>query len=494
MLAESASGLKGVSTDSYLASKAALEIMEDGGNAFDAAVAASAVLSIVLPHTSGLGGDGFLLAFIGDEIVAYASCGKSPSGLNVDEYLRIKPVRGPLTVTVPGLANLWDFINDEFCKLPLSRVLKPAISLAYNGFYASRYLAEASKATENELGIFKWAKYFKGVGEGAPLKNKEAGQTLKTLASKGCAEFYHGKIAERFVGELKEQGVEIGLDDMASHRGLRVKPLKLNVDGRTLYESPPNTQGVTTLQAISAIHELDLAKYSFENCERIKAWSEIIKTIYAFRDLFIGDPDYMEIDVNKHLTYGKAKEALLKKRFETQSLSSADTTFFSVSDGEAILGFIQSLFLPFGSGLISLGFPVQSRGYGFAKNAHLPNSPAPRKRPLTTLSILGVKASEKVHLIGCAGGDWRPQIHARIYENLFVYGMSLEEALKAPRFIYNESNNLLVESGMPKPCHPTLTVKHFDKIGLAHVAVKDSKKKLTYFAADPRSEGKALDL
>jgi gamma-glutamyltranspeptidase/glutathione hydrolase len=484
--------LKGVSTDSYLASKAALEIMEDGGNAFDAAIAASAVLSIVLPHTGGLGGDGFLLAFIGDETVAYASSGKSPSGLNVDEYLRLKPVRGPLTVTVPGLAELWDFINEKFCKLPLSHVLKPAISLAYNGFYASRYLAEESKASENELRIFRWAKYFRGIEEGTLLKNKEAGRTLKTIAAKGCAEFYHGKLAEKFAGELKEQGVEIELDDMIGHKGFRVKPLKLKINDRILYELPPNTQGATTLQAISAIHELGLAKYSFENFERIKAWSEISKTIYAFRDLFMGDPDYMKIDLNKYLTYGKAEEALRKKPFKSLSLNSGDTTFFVVSDGETILGFIQSLFFPFGSGLISLGFPVQCRGYGFAKNVHLPNSPAPRKRPLTTLSILGVKDSEEIHLIGCAGGEWRPQVHARIYENIFIYDMDPEMAIKAPRFIYNGNNSVLAESGMPRPSHSELTFKNLDKIGLAHVAVKNVKKKLTHLASDPRGEGKAL--
>ena len=495
MKVKSSFGLRGVSTDSYLASKVALEVMEEGGNAFDAAVAASAVLSIVLPNTSGLGGDGFLLAFMDDEIVAYASSGKSPSGLNAEEYLRLKPKRGPLTVTVPGLADLWGFVSEEFCTLPLDRLLRPAILLAYNGFYAGYYLAGASKSSERELQNFKWAKYFKGIEPGTQIKNKEAAQTLRIIASRGWDEFYHGKLAEKFVSELQEQGVGISLDDMMKHKGTVVRPLKLEMeDGKVLYELPPNTQGATTLQAISALYELNLTKYNFESPERISSWSEISKNIYGFRNLFLGDPDYMKIDVSQYLTYSKAKEAFSEKSLGSEALKGADTTFFAVSDGESMVGFIQSLFHPFGSGLVAIGFPIQNRGYGFAKRPDVPNSPAPGKRPLHTLSILGVKDVEKTYVIGCVGGDWRPQIHTRIYENIFIYGMNLPRALDSPRFLYDGTNRLLVESGMPKSADPTLIAEEVEKLGLVHVIVKDSERESLEFAADPRSEGIALAL
>ena len=493
-MVKSAFGLKGASTDSYLASKVALEVLEEGENAFDVAVAASAVLSIVLPQTGGLGGDGFLLAFMdNNEVLAYASSGRAPSGLDAEEYLRLKPERGPLTVTVPGLADLWGFVNEEFCTLPLDRLLRPAILLAYNGFYAGYYLADSSKSSEPELRIFKWAKYFKGIEPGAYMKNREAAQTLRIIASRGWDEFYRGKIAEKFVSELQEQGVNISLEDMERHRGTVVKPLRLEVeDGKVLYELPPNTQGVTTLQAISAIYELDLTKYDFKDSGRISFWTKISEDIYAFRDLFIGDCDYMKINIGKYLTYNKVREALSGKTLNSRVLNEGDTTFFIVSDGESTVGFIQSLAYPFGSGLVALGFPIQNRGYGFAKKSGLPNSPAPRKRPLHTLSILGVKDAKKTYIIGCAGGDWRPQIHTRIYENIFVYGMNPAKAIDAPRFIYERTDKIFVEPGTPKPVDPKLTVKEIEGAGFVHIVVKDLKSGVSEFAADPRIEGIAL--
>ncbi|MCX8184995.1 MAG: gamma-glutamyltransferase [Sulfolobales archaeon] len=497
MVVKSLFGVKGVSTDSPLATKAAIEVLQDGGNAFDAAIAASAVLSVVLPHTGGLGGDGFMLSFIDNDVTAFMSSGRSPSGFSSEEYLKQMPKRGPLTVTVPGLSYLWGFISEEFCRLPLERLLRPAISLAYSGFYASYYLARASKLAESELERFKWSKYYRGVEPGTLLSNKEMARTLRAIATRGWDEFYYGKLAEKFVEELQAQGVDIGLEDLMEHEGYEVKPLKLGVDDRVIYELPPNTQGATTLHMISAIYELGLDRAAFDDPGRIEKWAEVVRVAYSFRDTFVGDPDYMEIDISSHLEYGKTQQLLLSKQTESASYGGSDTTFFTVSDGEVVVGFIQSLFHPFGSGLVALGFPIQNRGYGFAKKAGLPNSPAPKKRPLHTLSILGIEDGSRRYMVGCAGGDWRPQIHARIYENIFIYRMSLPQALDAPRFIFTDpaGRRVVVESRLRVSQTEKLVVEQaetYGSTGLVHAAVVDRSKLVVQVASDPRSEGIAL--
>ncbi len=501
VVVKSAFGTKGASSDSYLATKAALEVLEEGGNAFDAALAASAVLSVVLPQTGGPGGDGFMLAFVGDEVLTYMSSGRSPSGFKTEEYLRRAPKRGPLTVTVPGLVHLWGFVSEELCRLPLERLFRPAISLAYSGFNAGYYLARAAELSEGELEGYRWSKYYRGVRPGTHVSNKEMARTLRTIATRGWDEFYYGKLAERFVEELSEQGVEMGLEDMMEHEGYEARPLKTVAGDRVLYELPPNTQGITALHMISAIHELGLDRIPFGDPRRVEAWSEVVEVAYGFRDSFVGDPDYMGVDVSSYLEYGKARELLLAGRGASgPGYGGGDTTFLAVSDSEATVGLIQSLFHPFGSGLVALGFPVQNRGYGFAKREGLPNSPAPRKRPLHTLSILGIESGTRRYVVGCAGGDMRPQIHARIYENLFVYGLDLPRALDAPRFIFTEyagRKSAVVESryGSLRPGSVSVElVGAYGSTGLVHAVSVEPARRLVEVAADPRSEGIALAL
>lgn len=490
-----AQGVKGVTADHYLAVKAGVEILEQGGNAFDTAIAVSSVLSVVQPQMGGPGGDGFLLGFLDEEVVAYSSSGRSPSGFNPEKFLAEKPVSGPLTVTIPGLVYLWGMINEEYGTLPLSTLLRPAISLAYNGFRAGWFLASSVKTRSGALSNYKWAKYYKGIAHGDLVVNKDAARTLRIIATRGWDEFYYGRLAEEFVIELQEQGVELGLEDFMEHEGYRVTPLRLELDGKTLYELPPNSQGITTINLITALYELGLDKYDFNNPQRILEWSEPVEKSYLFRDNFIGDPDYMVINPYEYLHYDKIRNI---RTINTGGLDDGDTTFFIVSDGEAVVGFIQSLFHPFGSGLMMGGFPVQNRGIGFAKTKGLPNSPAPKKLPLHTLSILGVDTEKAKYVIGCVGGDYRPQLHLRVYENLFIYNMNLVEALDAPRFIYTQPySKQIVE------IEPPLQSASSDKVssmitqpygthGHVHVAIK--KDGVVILGNDPRSEGVSIAL
>lgn len=485
-------------SDHPLATLAGIEVLKKGGNAFDAAIAVSAVLSVVQPHLGGPGGDAFVLGFLNDEVVAYASSGRSPGGFDAETFLKEKPLRGPLTVTVPGLVKLWGDIYEEFASQPLDALLEPAIKLAYSGFRVGWSLSRASNTAEVELSGYKWSKYFSKLRLGDYYRNLEMARALRLIATRGWEEFYYGELAEKLVTELVEQGVNIGLDDLMEHESYRVTPLRLVVDGRTLYELPPNTQGLTTLQIISALYELDLYKEHFDAAERILKWSEPTRVVYTFRDQYLGDPDYMKIDPQSYVRYADA-ERLVKGVEPAGELSSGDTTFFIVSDGESIVGFIQSLFHPFGSGLVALGFPVQNRAIGFAKRTGLPNSPAPRKLPLHTLSVLGIDSGDEKYIIGCVGGDLRPQLHLRVYENVFVYGMHPARAVNAPRFVYTKFQDTLevtVEEPLKVPSYThsniiATSLSYQELHGHVHVGIlrKDGKLEL---ACDARSEGIAI--
>ncbi|MFZ8783012.1 MAG: gamma-glutamyltransferase [Desulfurococcaceae archaeon] len=489
-------GQKGVTSDHPLATKAGIEILENGGNAFDAAIAVSAVLSIVQPHMGGPGGDAYLLGFVGEEVVVLASAGRSPSGFSVEEFIGKSPLRGPLTVTTPGLAHLWGHIYEEYATLPLEVLLKPAISLAYNGFHAGWLLGRVCEIYEKELELYKWSQYYKGVRTGDRVVNREAASALRLIATRGYEEFYYGDLAERIVSELQDQGVNVGLDDFMEHESLRVSPLKLELSDKVLYEIPPNTQGLSTLQIISALYELDIYKEDFNSPSRITKWSEPVAKVYLFRDLFLGDPNYMNIDPQAYVKYSSVETALKSTYVDVGGLqkSQSDTTFFIVSDGESIIGFIQSLFYPFGSGLMAGGFPVQNRAIGFARRRDVPNSPAPQKLPLQTLSILAVDADDRKYIIGCVGGDYRPQLHLRAYENLFVYNQPPARAVELPRFIYTKfygDQEVVVEEPLKPPQNPCnariRAVDYFSAPGHIHIGVLYENR--VELVNDPRSEG-----
>ena len=493
MVVKLAVGHKGVVSDHQLATLVGIKVLEMGGNAFDAAIAISAVLSVVQPHAGGLGGDAFLLGFIGDEVIAYASSGRSPRGFDADEFMRAKPTRGPLTVTIPGLVALWGDLYDNYATMPLEVLLEPAIKLAYNGFKVGWSLAQASAASEQELIGYKWSSYFKGLKLGEVHRNIDAARTLRAIATRGCSELYYGDLAEKLVVELVEQGVNVGLDDLMEHESHEVKPLKLEVGNIALYELPPNTQGLTTLQLISALYELDLYKYDFKSPERIALWIEPTRNTYLFRDNYLGDPDYVVLDPQSYVKYSSVKSVVAQTNSVGSSKSTGDTTFFIVSDGHAIVGFIQSLFYWFGSGLVAAGFPIQNRAVGFAKKPGLPNSPAPRKQPLHTLSILGVDAGEDKYVVGCVGGDLRPQLHLRVFENIFVYGLHPAKAVNAPRFFYvnpSTTPELVVEEPLNQPQLEGVVTRraaYLESPGHVHVGVIGRGR--VEFSCDVRNEG-----
>ena len=471
-------GEKVVSTQNYIASYVGAKILEQGGNAFDAAIAISATLSVVLPQTSGLGGDGFLLAKTPEGIIAYNASGWSPKGLNVE---RIPSSRHPSTVVVPGLVDLWNYVYENFTSMDLTELLKPAISLATNGFYISKTLGRAIANLGNELGE-NWKKVYGGKRAGDILKLREMGDVLKVI-SRDPREFYESKITEDIVTGLRKHGVNVDFSDFANFRGEKVDPLKTTYKNYTLYELPPNTQGISTLEALKLVEISNINRLPFDDETRINEHLRIYGIVYQDRNEHIADPRFYPLDINL-LDKDYLHRRLMEYGNNTQKINSQDTTFFVVSDGENEIGFIQSLFFNFGSGIVVKDIPFNNRGFGFTEGK---NKPEPRKRPMHTLSILMAENDDENLIIGCSGGDLRPQIHSQVFEYYADYGMEIDEAIEAPRFMFLGSK-VIAEKRIKSKYQQ---VDYYSpEVGVVQ-ALKTTKK-YSIAVADPRSEGIAL--
>ncbi|BFH72754.1 gamma-glutamyltransferase family protein [Sulfurisphaera javensis] len=470
-------GKKVVASQNYIASYVGAKILENGGNAFDAAIGISATLSVVLPYTSGIGGDGFLLAKTPEGIIAYNASGWSPKGLNVE---KIPSPRHPSTVVVPGLVDLWNYIVENYTTMSLHELLKPAISLAINGFYISKSLAKAIKNSQ-DLGE-SWRKVYGNKEAGDILKLREMGEVLKII-SRDPREFYEGKITEDIVLGLRKQGVNVDFSDFANFRGEEIKPIKTTYKDYEVYELPPNTQGISTLEALKLVELSNINRFPYDDDTRINEHIKIYGIVYSDRNNYITDPRFYPLDVNL------LDEKYLMKRMKdfnvtATSMNTQDTTFFVVSDGENEIGFIQSLFFAFGSGIVVKDIPFNNRGFGFTEGR---NKPEPRKRPLHTLSILMAEKDKENLIIGCAGGDLRPQIHSQVFEYYVDYNMEIDEAVDAPRFMFLGSK--VVAEKRLRTKYQQLDY-YSPEVGVVQALKRTNKYSIA--VADPRSEGVAL--
>ena len=494
----------GVASQSHLATIEGLKILEKGGNAFDAATTISSILTIMLPNTSSIGGDGFLLALdCGSKLTAYNGSGKSPQNFPVEEYLAEKPSRGPLTVTVPGLIDLWAWMNRNYGSMGLNQTLGRAISLAGNGFHVQESLARAVESAQPTLAKYKsWSQIFGWMKSGSWTCFPALARIYKAVARRGVDSFYRSRLTEEIVDELKKHRAPLTYEDFAEHRGEKVTPIKCEYENHELYELPPNTQGLSTLQLIKAIEVTELNKLPLKSPKRIEKFLRLAIKVYEDRDHYVADPNHFETPVDKLLSPTYLKERMSRAPSSRASLNPNDTTFFVVADKYGnLVGFIQSIFHGFGSGIVVQDIPFQSRGAGFSKSKGLPNSPAPGKKPLHTLSILLTRQDgQSVNLIGCAGGDFRPQIHAEIFTNMVNHNMSLSKALEAPRCILTswQKRHLeaIVEEDIWAPKLPSWAKKidyQSPSTGIVQ-AMKRRQDGVLEFAADPRGGGVAAPI
>ena len=494
----------GVASQSQIATIEGLKILEQGGNAFDAALTISSLLTVVLPNTSSVGGDGFLLAVDrNSDLIAYNGAGRSPQNMSVEEYLDEKPIRGSLTVTVPGLVDLWDWTNETHGSMNLGLLLDKATSLARNGFPIQEPLAQAIESNFPVLADYEsWGKVFGWMKTGSWGHFPRLANVYSAVARNGRDAFYRSQLTEEIVKELNQRGVPVTYQDFAEHQGNVVDPIECSYRDLDLYELPPNTQGLTTLQLLKATETYELNNLPFGSAERIEEFFNLAMIVYEDRDRYVADPDYSKTPVEKLLSQAYLRKRLRIRPDSRGVLNPHDTTFFVVADGHGnLVGFIQSIFHAFGSGIVVHDIPFQSRGAGFAHRPGLPNSPAPRKRPLHTLSILLARGADKGDLmIGCAGGDLRPQIHAEVLMNVVDYDMMLSKAVETPRYLLTSWREGIPKAVVEKASWSELLPEWVDdagyqsrKTGIVQ-AMRRSPDGLLEFVADSRGGGVAASI
>jgi len=475
-----------VASQHYISSLIGLKILEKGGNAFDAALAMSAALSVVLPHTGGLGGDGFLLAYTPNGIVAYNGSGKSPKNFDVEAFLKEKPIRGPLTITIPGLVDLWNWTFQRFCKLSMKEILESSIRIAKEGFHINKELANAIANFNYQ--DEDWLRIYGNKKLGDVLIQKEQANILEAI-SRDPNSFYKD-LAKELVNGLKRKGVKIEEEDFNEHRGEEIQTISLKFLDYKIHELPPNTQGITTLEILKLYEENGLNKLDFYDEKRIIEHLKIAAIAYKDRDRYIADPKFMDVDPLELL---KKPHVLESEKLDIEG----DTTFLAAADKEGnMVGIIQSLFHPFGSGVTVNGIVFQNRAIGFSKKKGLPNSPLGGKRPLHTLSIAFAEGDDRKILLGCAGGDLRPQIHSEVLENIICYEMDLANAIDMPRWMltnWDGEYEFIFEKRLSIKSRKAKALDYFSRsVGICNSIEYSNETYKGY--SDLRSEGVSLSI
>jgi len=424
-------------------------MMQDGGNAFDAAAAASFVLSVVQPHLSGLGGDFFGLFYEGatGRVHCLNGSGWSPASSSLEKTLSNHghvPRFGHASVVVPGCVQGVYSMHKKFGRLPFAKTVARAIGLADGGFPVGTGVLVSLSRLKGELPP-SVHRTFMPSGQvpsvGSVLRQRQLAVTLREIAERGADGFYRGRPAEAIIREMSSGGAEFDHSDFSSFTAEWCEPLRSTYRGTEVFEVPPNSMGATTLLILKLLEGADLSSLGANSGGRVAAMVEAARQAYGARDRELGDPRFSRFRLEDFLLSGKesGNQARMDK---------ADTTYFSVADEEGnLLSCIQSIFFNFGSRVFveDGGFFLNNRGSAFSIRG--PNRLEPRKRPLHTLSALILsKGGEPIVATGASGGEFRPQQHALFATNIVDYGMGVEQALDYPRFLW-DGDEVIVEKG-----------------------------------------------
>lgn len=520
-------------TSQPLATMAAISILQKGGSAVDAAIAANAVLGVTDPGYCGLGGDLFAIVYDAHTKKLYGlnGSGHSPYGLSLDKFhkmgLSYIPTRGPLSVSVPGCVDAWYALHQRFGKLPMTKVLEPAIYYARAGFpledEAAFIWKELPRLFASYPNILKvYLPQGKMLRPGDIFKNPQLAHSLELIARGGPDVFYKGEIARRIVDFMKKHGGYLSMQDLADNASTWVQPLSTTYRGYRVWELPPNGQGIAVLEMLNILEGFDFSKISFGSAEHIHLFVEAKKLAYEDRAKYYADPDFARIPVSQLISkaYAARRRSLIS--LDTASatytagdslLKNGDTIYLTVADSSGdMVSLIQSNFLAFGSGMMpdSLGFILQDRGALFNLHPGMNNTYAPHKRPFHTIIPAFVTRNGKPFLsFGVMGGDFQPEGQVEVLMNIIDFGMNIQEAGDAPRIDHQGSSSptgapkqgsgmVYLESGFPYESIRKLT-QMGHHIGYqppgnygGYQAIRyDPVQKVYFGASDPRKDGMA---
>ncbi len=449
-------------TSQPLATQIALDVMKQGGSAVDAAIAANAALGLMEPTGCGIGGDLYAIVWSANEQKLYGlnASGRSPKGLSLAQLqAEVKklgrsdiPPLGMLPISVPGAVDGWFELHGKFGKLPMDKVLAPAIAYAEQGFPVSELIAYYWNASVPKLssqpGDFKGTFTINGQGPktGDLFKNPALATTYKAIAQGGREAFYKGDIARRIDAFMQKNGGYLRYDDFASHQSTWVEPVSVNYRGYDVWELPPNGQGIAALQMLQILKNFDLKGMGFNSPDSLHTLIEAKKLAFEDRAKFYADMDFAKVPVKELISeqYGRERAKLIGPKAAQRvdagnpHLYHGDTIYLTTADRDGnMVSLIQSNYRGMGSGVVvpGLGFGFQDRGQMFSLDAKHHNAYAPGKRPFQTIIPAFITKDGKPYVsFGVMGGAMQPQGHVQIVVNMIDYGMNLQEAGDAARW------------------------------------------------------------
>jgi len=483
----------------------------------DAAVTAVAVLCVIEPHMTGIGGDCFaLIAEDGKPVWGYNGCGRSGAKASTEALLAkgtrtIEPT-SPHAVNVPGAIEAWGAILKAQGTWPLERVLAPAIRYAEQGFPVAARVASDWKGLVGKLGNSPGAsKHYLPNGhapaEGDIVKLPALAASLKAIAKDGARAFYEGPIAEDMTATLNALGSVLTLEDFAGHRGEAVTPISTNYRGIDLVEIPPNTQGLTALITLNILENFDIPKLEPLGPDRFHLMLEAARMGYSVRDTHIAEPSRMRVQTAELNDKAFAKTLAAKldrtKRvpLPAEPTPGSDTVYLTVVDRERrAVSIINSLYSAFGTAICTekTGIMFNNRGSGFVLNPGHPNTLGPNQRPMhTIIPAMAMKGGRCDVTFGVMGAHYQPMGHVQMMMNMFDFDMDLQSAIDAPRAFF-EGERTVVERGMPASTIEGLTSRGHQVVtaptpwGGAQAIRIDWRRGVLIGGSEPRKDGCAL--
>jgi gamma-glutamyltranspeptidase/glutathione hydrolase len=515
-----------VASESPLASQAGAAILARGGNAVDAAIAAHAVMTVVAPMWNGIGGDLFAIVYDAKSGKYYGlnASGWAPAAQSIERLhkmgLREMPAHGIEPVTVPGAVDGWQKLLDRFGKKKLPEVLTPAIQIAQDGYPVTEWIAQHFASSvdllrdnENAAKTFLISDRAPRLGE--VMRNPDLAWSLRQIAQGGRDAFYKGEITKRILALSARHGGALTAQDFSDYSSEWADPISTTYRGWTVYEMPPNLQGIGALEMLNIMERFDLHSFGLNSTRALHVQIEAKKLAYADVLRYVGDPRSAKVPVSGMLSkeYAAERAKLINMDHAncdaepgTPVPSAGDTVYLSVVDRDGnMVSFIESNYAEFGSGLVAdgTGFVLHDRGALFSLDPASPNAIAGRKRPLHTIIPAFMEKDQVRIAFGIMGGWNQAQAHAQFVSHVVDFGQNIQAALETARFTKQTFGgcDVQLENRVPGNVKAELEAKghkvqmhngYSDSFGGGQAVMRDYAAGVNYGASDPRKDGAAV--
>ena len=453
-----------VATSQPLAAQAGLGMMQNGGNAVDAALAAAITLTVVEPTSNGIGADAFCILWDGKKLHGLNASGRSPAAWNLDRFKgkTAMPTRGWDAITVPGAVSAWVALSERFGKLPFADLFEPAIRYAADGYMVSPTI---SRLWANQVPQLRdvpgFAEHFMPRGRAPEAGEKFTApahaRTLRRIAETRGEAFYKGDLAQSMAAHARQHGGAMTIEDLAAHTADWVEPLAHDYRGYTLHEIPPNTQGIAAQITLGILEGFDLSAIPVDSADSLHLQIEAMKLAFADAYEYVSDPATMRVKnsglLDREYLRSRSRLIDMKKAKQPQHgvHGRGGTVYLTAADASGMMvSFIQSNYQGFGSGIVVDGISLQNRGYGFVLRPGHANIVGPRKRPFHTIIPAFITRDGRPEMsFGVMGGSMQAQGHTQVMVRFADYRQNPQAAADASRWRVGENLDINIEHGVP---------------------------------------------